>query len=147
MLLSFISLLIIVFIFGKYYNGKSISKLLDANFAGKADADMWKRNPQIAEILNDLGYIRSYNKGVFDELKGTVGRILTMYYFYIGGRSNRIHIDDFSHEKIKLSNAYEEISMNIPNKYHKRTRRLFIKLKSSKSPIKISLMNNNLSFL
>ena len=49
--------------------------------------------------------------------------------------------------------------MNIPFKYHKRTRRLFmqlngrlnekmklIKLKSFKNPLKISLMNTNLDF-
>lgn len=140
------------------YSDKTLKDNLKENFAEEHDMDLWRRNPQITEILNRLSFVKSYNKAVFIELKSTVRHILTMYYLYIGG-NDKIRIDDFSLEKMKLSNAYEEISMNIPFKYHRRTRRLFmqmnarlnekmklVKLKSSKNPLKISLMNTNLDF-
>ena len=154
-MLSFVLILIIIVICGKMYTDKTVKDTLKENFAEEHDTDLWRRNPQITEIINRLEFVRSYNKAVFHELKSIVREILTMYYLYIGG-NDKIKIDDFSLEKVKLSNAYEEISMNIPFKYHKRTRRLFmqlngrlnekmklIKLKSFKNPLKISLMNTN----
>lgn len=157
-MLRFIAIAIILIICGKMYSDKTVKDNLKENFAEEHDMDLWRRNPQITEILNRLSFVESYNRGVFIELKSTVRQILTMYYLYIGG-NDKIRIDDFSLEKMKLSSAYEEISMNIPFKYHRRTRRLFmqmnarlnekmklIKLKSSKNPLKISLMNTNLDF-
>lgn len=157
-MLSFILILIIIVVCGKIYTDKTVKDTIKEHFAEEHDTDLWRRNPQITDIINKLGFVKSYNKGVFDELKSIVREILTMYYLYIGG-NEKIKVDDFSLEKVKLSNAYEEISMNIPYKYHKRTRRLFmqlnarlnekmklVKLKSSKNPLKISLMNTNLDF-
>lgn len=157
-MLSFILILIIIVVCGKIYTDKTAKDTIKEHFAEEHDTDLWRRNPRITDIINKLGFVKSYNKGVFDELKSIVREILTMYYLYIGG-NEKIKVDDFSLEKVKLSNAYEEISMNIPYKYHKRTRRLFmqlnarlnekmklVKLKSSKNPLKISLMNTNLGF-
>lgn len=155
-MIGFVLILIITVIAGKLYVDKTAKATLKENFAETHDTDLWRRNPQIAEILNRLRFVRAYNEAVFHELKSTVREILTMYYLYIGG-NDKIKIDDFQLLKVRLSNAFEEISMNIPYKYHKRTRRSFmdlnyrlnekmklIKLKSSKIPIKISLMNSNL---
>lgn len=153
MLFGFLIILVCIVIFGRYTGQKADDKQLQKVFEEKHSNDLWRRNPEILQIVLSLKYVKAYNKAVYEELKTCVTKILTMYYLFIGGNMT-IHIDDFSHEKMKLAWVYEEMSMNVPEKYHARTKQLFIqlnrqlntkmkliKLKNSQSPIKISLMS------
>ena len=111
-------------------------------------------NIKIMTIIKRMNYIQKYNNIVFDDLKYVINSILTLYYSYINDET--IKIDDISFYKQKLDDVYEEISLNLPYKYHNRlkhdikslNRELnkkidLLKIKSFKSPIKISLMNYN----
>lgn len=158
---SFIFILISFVVLGNRYFARtdSIPIRENMNEGGGDSKDIWLRNPKIVSIIDSLSFVRHYNEAVYVELVHVVRKILMMYYKHIGG-SKKIKIDDFSHEKVKLSNVYEEISMNIPSKYHRRTRKNFLRLNhelnakmkllklqsASKSPLKLSLMNTNLSF-
>lgn len=153
MFLGFVIILAFIVIFGRYIDQKAENKQLKKVFQEKHSSDLWRRNPLITDLVVNLKYVKAYNKAVYEELKTSINKILTMYYLYIGGNKS-IQVDDFSHEKEKLSRVYEEIAMNVPEKYHSRTKKLFmslnkqlnvkmklIKLRSSQSPIKISLMS------
>lgn len=157
--LSFLFISIVVVILGLRYTEHMQNESIKENIKDESEKNVWIRNPKITFIMDNLSFVRHYNESVYRELMHVVKKILKMYYKFIGG-SKRVKIDDFSYEKVRLLNVYEEISMNIPNKYHARTKKNLIKLNkelnkkmklmklhsSSKSPIKISLMNTNLSF-
>lgn len=111
-------------------------------------------NSRINTIIERMKYVKKYNNAVFDDLKSTVSRLLTLYYKYINDEI--IKVDDISFYKQKLDSIYEEMSLNLPYKYHKRlkydikslNRELnkkmeLLKIKSFKNPIKLSLMNYN----
>ena len=111
-------------------------------------------NAKIKDIIERMDYIKKYNNAVFDNLKSVVNSLLTLYYKYIN--DELIKIDDITFYKQQLDSIYEELSLNLPYKYHKRlkhdirslNRELnkkmeLLKIKSFKNPIKISLMNYN----
>lgn len=111
-------------------------------------------NAKIKTIIERMGYIKKYNNAVFDNLKSVVSNILTLYYKYIN--DEMIKLDDISFYKQQLDSIYEELSLNLPYKYHKRLKHdirslnkelnkkiELLKIKSFKNPIKISLMNYN----
>lgn len=111
----------------------------------------FKKNKRIVQILESMHYISDYNDSLYKELISTVNIILTTYYRFI---NDDIDINDISFHKDKLSYVYEEITLNLPHKYYDRLSKHIeqlnheldkkmdlIKIKSSKIPIKISLMN------
>lgn len=111
-------------------------------------------NMRIMTIINRMNYIKKYNTILVEDLKNVINSLLTLYYSYLNDET--IKIDDISFYKQKLDDLYEEISLNLPYKYHKRLKRDIkslnrelnkkmdlLKIKSFKSPIKISLMNYN----
>ena len=111
-------------------------------------------NAKIKNIIERMAYIKKYNNAVFENLKSVVNRLLTLYYKYINDEI--IKVDDISFYKQQLDSIYEEMSLNLPYKYHKRLRHdirslnrelnkkiELLKIKSFKNPIKISLMNYN----
>ena len=111
-------------------------------------------NMRIMTIINRMNYIKKYNTILVEDLKNVINSLLTLYYSYINDET--VKIDDISFYKQELDDLYEEISLNLPYKYHKRLKRDIkslnrelnkkmdlLKIKSFKSPIKISLMNYN----
>ena len=111
-------------------------------------------NAKINNIIERLAYIKKYNNAVFENLKSVVNSLLTLYYKYINDEI--IKVDDISFFKQQLDSIYEEMSLNLPYKYHKRLKHdirslnkelnkkiELLKIKSFKNPIKISLMNYN----
>lgn len=111
-------------------------------------------NHKIKTIIERLGYVKRYNNGVFDNLKSVVDNLLTLYYKYINDEVFKV--DDISFYRKQLDSIYEEMSLNLPYKYHKRLKHdirslnkelnkkiELLKIKSFKNPIKISLMNYN----
>lgn len=112
------------------------------------------RNTKIKTIIERMTYIQKYNRSVFEELKSVVNSLLTLYYKYIN--DERVKINDIAFHKQQLDGIYEEMSLNLPYKYHKRLKHdirslnnelnkkiELLKIKSFKNPIKISLMNYN----
>ena len=111
-------------------------------------------NREISDILESMEYAKKYNASVYDNLIHTVDKIMYIYYRHIGGQS--VVLDDIAFHKSNLGDIYEELSLNLPIKYHDRLRKhirllnkeidkkmKLIKVRSSKSPIKISLMSTN----
>jgi len=111
-------------------------------------------NIKIKNIIKRMDYIKKYNNAVFENLKSVVNNLLTLYYKYINDEF--IKIDDITFYKQQLDSIYEELSLNLPHKYHKRLKHdirslnkelnkkmELLKIKSFKNPIKISLMNYN----
>lgn len=112
------------------------------------------KNIHIQTILERMSYIKKYNSSVYDNLQSVLTSLLALYYRYINDED--VVINDVSYYKQQLDKIYEELSLNLPYRYHKRLRRdiksineelnkkiELIKIKSFKSPIKISLMNYN----
>jgi len=108
-------------------------------------------NTRIVEILESMKYISNYNNNLYIKLIDTIRDILTAYYRFINDLNG---VDDISFHKEKLAAIYEEIALNVPYKYYQRLndhvddlnteldyKMDLIKYKSSKIPIKISLMN------
>lgn len=146
---SFVLIIIgfVLFFFHKFF----IQNSKDEFIVG----DVLNENSQIKSILTRMSYIEKYNSAVYAELQTVVKDLLLLYYKYIV--DERINVDDFSFYKQKLISIYEELSLNLPYKYYKRLRndikRLnkeldikmeLVKLKSFKTPIKLSLMNYKL---
>lgn len=111
-------------------------------------------NAKIKIFIERMDYIKKYNNVVFENLKSVVNSLLTLYYKYINDEV--IKVDDISFYKQQLESIYEEMSLNLPYKYHKRLKHdikslnkelnkkiELIKIKSFKNPIKISFMNYN----
>lgn len=111
-------------------------------------------NSKIKIIIERMNYVKKYNNAVFDNLKSVVNSLLTLYYKYIN--DELIKVDDITFYKQQLDSIYEELSLNLPYKYHKRLKHdirslnkelnkkiELLKIKSFKNPIKISLMNYN----
>lgn len=109
------------------------------------------KNRRIVKVLESMKYISYYNERLYEELIDTVNIVLTTYYKFI---NDDVDIDDISFHKDKLSHIYEEIALNLPYKYYARLSKHIeqlnhelnkkmdlIKIKSSRLPIKISLMN------
>lgn len=138
---------IVLFLFHKFF----IQNSKDEFIVG----DVIKENSEINSILRTMSYVKKYNNAVYSELKIVVKDLLSLYYKYITDEG--INVDDFSFYKQKLNSIYEELSLNLPYKYYKRLRKDIkrlnkeldvkmdlVKLKSFKSPIKLSLMNYKL---
>jgi len=117
--------------------------------------DPFEKNKKIAEILGKMKYISNYNNNLYKDMYSTVNQVLKTYYKFINDKSG-VQIDDLSFHKDKLSSIYEELSLNLPYKYYDRlsvhigelNREIdkkmdLITYKSSRIPIKISLMNYN----
>jgi len=115
--------------------------------------DPFERNKQIANILSRMKYISNYNDNLYQDLHYTVNKVLKTYYKFINDNSS-VKMDDLSFHKEKLSSIYEELLLNLPYKYYDRLNKHIeelngeidekmdlIKYKSSRIPIKISLMN------
>lgn len=115
--------------------------------------DPFERNKQIADILGRMKYISNYNDNLYKDLHSTVNKVLKTYYKFINDNSS-VKMDDLSFHKEKLAAIYEEVLLNLPFKYYERlhghidelNREIdekidLIKYKSSRIPIKISLMN------
>lgn len=111
-------------------------------------------NTKIRDIIERMNYIKKYNNAVFENLKNVVNSLLISYYKFINDEIMKV--DDISFYKQQLDSIYEEMSLNLPYKYHKRLKHdiknlnielnkkmELLKMKSFKSPIKISLMNYN----
>lgn len=109
-------------------------------------------NHKISDLLQSMEYAKKYNASVYDNLIQTVNSIMYIYYRHIGGES--VVLDDIAFHKSNLGEIYEELSLNLPIKYHDRLKKhirllnkeidkkmKLIKVRSSKSPIKISLMS------
>lgn len=118
--------------------------------------DPFERNKQIAEILGRMKYISNYNDNLYKDLHSTVNKVLKTYYKFINDKSS-VRMDDLSFHKEKLASIYEELLLNLPYKYYDRLNEHIgelnreidekmdlIKYKSSRIPIKISLMNYKL---
>ena len=148
MLKSLVLLLIgvILFFIHKY--------ILQSNKESFVVTSVIDRNAKIKKIIERMDYIKKYNNAIFDNLKSVVNSILSLYYKYINDEI--IKADDISFYKHQLDGIYEEMSLNLPYKYHKRLRKdiknlnielnkkiELLKIKSFKNPIKISLMNYN----
>ena len=111
-------------------------------------------NAKIKDIIERMNYIKKYNNAVFENLKNVVNSLLISYYKFINDEIMKV--DDISFYKQQLDSIYEEMSLNLPHKYHKRLKHDIkslnielnkkidlLKMKSFKNPIKISLMNYN----
>lgn len=113
-------------------------------------------NIKLQHILNSMDYVKKYNAPVHDRLHKIIRDIFAIYYKFIGGEDVNIH--DIEFQKSLLYDVYEEISLNLPHKFLARFREniskinreidkkiKLLKIKSSKSPIKISLMSTKVN--
>ncbi len=109
-------------------------------------------NREITEILEEMRYVKKYNASVYADLVKAVDAIMYIYYRHLGGKT--VVLDDIAFHKSSLGDIYEELSLNLPLKYHDRLKThigelnkemdkkmKLIKVRSSRSPIKISLMS------
>jgi hypothetical protein len=138
-------ILIIIYIYTYY--AKAQKKISVEHY------DPFDRNKQIADVLGRMKYISNYNNNLYKDLYTTVNKVLNTYYKLINDNSS-VKMDDLSLYKEKLASIYEELLLNLPYKYYDRlnehigelNRKIdekmdLIKYKSSRIPIKISLMN------
>lgn len=115
---------------------------------------VFRKNPNIDEIITRMKYIRKYNKAVYGDLRTILKEILVLYYRKISGRE--VKYDDFATYKDKLSELYEEISLNLPFKYHQRLKydinelnkaldekMRLMTVQYSNAPLKTALMHPN----
>ncbi len=127
------------------------------NFESKEQKDSFdmitiSSNNRISDILKAMRFVKKYNGSVYDDLVETVDKIIYIYYRHIEGKP--VVLDDIAFHKSNLGEIYEELSLNLPLKYHDRLKKhivdlnkeiskkmKLIKVRSSKSPIKISLMS------
>lgn len=117
--------------------------------------DPFEKNKKITEILGKMKYVGNYNENLYKDIQATVNQVLKTYYKFINDSSG-VQMDDISFYKEKLASIYEELLLNLPYKYYDRLNKHIgelnreidkkmdlIKYKSSRIPIKISLMNYN----
>jgi hypothetical protein len=113
-------------------------------------------NPDILHILNSMDYIVSYNEQLYLQLFVIVETILFTYYKILNNHP-QTKLDDLSYFNSKYQDILNEISLSLPFKYQSNLNSHIdslnkqfdkkinlLKFKSSKTPIKISLMNYKL---
>jgi hypothetical protein len=112
-------------------------------------------NKKILNILKRMKYIYDYNTILYDDIIQTVDTILVLYYKFINNKLNSL--DDISFHRNILVDKFQEAFLGLPFKYHEKLtsdidslneqldiKMEMIRIKSSKTPIKISLMNYKL---
>lgn len=168
--ISFILLLVIVYskqilkslyfiiknrVFVSKYDESFIDKDIQHDEIKDIEHSVFKRNKYILQELHDMKYILKYNKTIYYNLKTLLKNILVEYYKLINNhkKSNTNNLVFF---KDQLESIYQQLVLSVPPKYLKRINKHInsinsfiddkmdlIKTMSSKSPLKIHLMNYN----
>jgi hypothetical protein len=146
------SLLNTPFIKKPFIVGDQASSLLKEN-TNKPTPKPLDNNPAISQVLSSMDYIIDYNSKLYSQLYTTVDTMLLTYYQILNNHSGT-QLDDLSYHYTQYQDILTEITLALPFRYHSQLNThvdslnlLFdkkidlLKFKSSKNPIKISLMN------